>query len=468
MAAKSTNAQAKKAEYDRVRAKPLTRIHGRPGRGDYDRMVQELSDTAISVNIPAYAWSMDAATGTDYGALPIVIGGAAYLNKTGLIYVEPGRPPAFDPRIHQGTTAYNKTKWAAEHEEKKECYAILDGAKEAMADNIRDALDSMYYEQLRQETLGYTTVTVREYLTHLTDKWCRINMATRKKMKNHLYRGWQEDEHVTAFAARLKKERTELASNGITIEDDDLVEHYVLEMYKRELFDRVEMTVYENKADADKTFDLTCAYFAELVAEREDFEFNSGGAERKARFESAAAVQEADVEMGNEIRAYMEALASTQEEEREERKNLQSNNESMLAMQSSLQSQLAEKDVQIELVGQIAKLTASVVTLTESFKGGDQNGGRKRARGPRSQDKENNNPQTGTNTAAGTKKAACKDTRPPWLLKISNMGGYCWTCGYNPVGLGHTSATCKNKAPGHYVCATATDRKGGSEANKPE
>ena len=54
MAVKATNAQAKKAEYDRVRAKPLTRIHGRPARNDYNRMVRELSEVAITVQIPVY------------------------------------------------------------------------------------------------------------------------------------------------------------------------------------------------------------------------------------------------------------------------------------------------------------------------------------------------------------------------------------------------------------------------------
>ena len=95
MAVKATNAQARKAEYDRARATPITRIHGRPSRPDYDCMVRELSNYAVAVQLPAYNWSTDAATGNSYGALPLVIGPAAYLNKTGLVYTTPGQPPAF-------------------------------------------------------------------------------------------------------------------------------------------------------------------------------------------------------------------------------------------------------------------------------------------------------------------------------------------------------------------------------------
>ena len=86
MAVKATNAQARKSECDRARSAPITRIHGRPLRPHYDRMVRELSNYAITIQLPAYNWSTDAATENSYGALPLVIGPTAYLNKTGLVY----------------------------------------------------------------------------------------------------------------------------------------------------------------------------------------------------------------------------------------------------------------------------------------------------------------------------------------------------------------------------------------------
>ena len=56
-------------------------------------------------------------------------------------------------------------------------------------------------------------------------------------MKDHFYRDWAEEEHLTAYGARVAKERGELEANGITLDDDDVVEHYVLQMYKRGDFD---------------------------------------------------------------------------------------------------------------------------------------------------------------------------------------------------------------------------------------
>ena len=167
--------------------------------------------------------------------------------------------------------------------------------------------------------------------------------------------------------------------------------------------------------------------------------------------------------MGAEIRHYIESLSSSKEEERADKANLQVANEKMLLMQSELQGQLATKDEQMKaLIEQVSQLTSNVVALTKKVTSDNYSGGaeRKRTRVRFNDDKENSDPNA--------KAAAGKDTRPPWLIKMSNMGGYCWSCGYNPVRKSHTSATCKRKAPGHKDDATATDQKGGSAANKPE
>ena len=70
--------------------------------------------------------------------------------------------------------------------------------------------------------------------------------------------------------------------------------------------------------------------------------------------------------MGAEIRQYMESLASSKEEERADKANLQEANEWMLAMQGDLQGQLAAKDEQMKaLIEQVAQLTSNVVALTK-------------------------------------------------------------------------------------------------------
>ena len=57
--------------------------------------------------------------------------------------------------------------------------------------------------------------------------------------------------------------------------------------------------------------------------------------------------------------------------------------------------------------------------------------------------------------------------RPNHDPNMINWGGYCHTHGYDPIGKAHDSARCKRTADSHDKTATRTNRKGGSEDNKP-
>ena len=398
-----------------------------------------------------------------------VIGAALYLTKTTKTYVLPVEPDAMDVRINSNTGVFNRKKWTAENDRKMESWAVLLGAREGIKDNIMDALDLQYYEQVRDETLGFTTVTIRDLLNHVKT-WCRMNATLRKSMKDEFFRGWESDEHITAFATRLNRGKRELAVNGVVITDDEIRDHYVIQMYQKGDFDKREMTEYEAKQDADKDWAGTKAYFEQLADEQEEYEQNTGGASKRAKYESAAGIKEADEEMGDELRKYIESLSSKSEESQEEQRKIQQATDHMLSVQTSFENQLKSKDNQIGgLVLQVKTLSESVAALTKLVAdnnantaaggggGGKGGGGRRRQQG---RDKENVPPTE--------KAAACEDTRPSWLQKITNQGGYCWSCGFNPIGKTHTSATCKRKAPGHDAGATAEDRRGGSDANKPK
>jgi len=43
------------------------------------------------------------------------------------------------------------------------------------------------------------------------------------------------------------------------------------------------------------------------------------------------------------------------------------------------------------------------------------------------------------------------------------MGGWCWTHGWDPIGHGHCSKTCKKPAAGHKKNATVENKMSGSE-----
>jgi hypothetical protein len=75
MTSSSTAKAAETTAYNAVRAQPLTRIHGRPTRTDYERIKKEASesDLASEVEDIVYNWARDPATGTEYGLLAEII-----------------------------------------------------------------------------------------------------------------------------------------------------------------------------------------------------------------------------------------------------------------------------------------------------------------------------------------------------------------------------------------------------------
>ena len=65
--------------------------------------------------------------------------------------------------------------------------------------------------------------------------------------------------------------------------------------------------------------------------------------------------------------------------------------------------------------------------------------------------------------AVGTEgKKGYHESQRPQQKTLRNMGAYCSSHGFHPVGVNHDSATCKRKRPEHKSEATWGNRLGGS------
>jgi hypothetical protein len=161
--------------------KPLTKIVGRPTIRDRNNLVDELCELAVSNDIN-FKWAI-AADGTNYGALAEVMATAAYTTLTGQTWVNETLPAAFDSGITAATTAYNASKRSAEHEDKRYAFATLVGMRKGLTENIRDALEPQYYQQLKARTIGYKKVTVKQHGTN-RNSTSRSSAGFSKRSKN--------------------------------------------------------------------------------------------------------------------------------------------------------------------------------------------------------------------------------------------------------------------------------------------
>ena len=273
--------------YDRVRAKTLTRIHGKPTWHQLETMIQECEETALDCET-SYAWSQD------YGLLAEIQEPGRYLATTGIEYIAPTEPPIRHAGIHGTTTAHRAALLTAENDVERHDWAIIKGFRRAISSNIRDALDLRYHNQLKHRVLHYRNVHPRQYIAHLKTVWVILDERIKDELTKNFYRGWNDtEEHITGFARRLDDEQAKLASDGLEISTVDKLQHYMLQMWNCSLFDQQTMTAWTIKPNAEKTYDNAVDFFNKKVSNLEAYEAASGNV---SNFESAnAAVEIADM-----------------------------------------------------------------------------------------------------------------------------------------------------------------------------
>ena len=100
------------AEYERVKAMPLTKVHGKPTRQARVLMHEECMETSATADV-SYEWA------EEHGLLAEFTPADTYADDTGFNYVEPVRPPRVHPDIAEDTIDFNRKRLEAENEEDK-------------------------------------------------------------------------------------------------------------------------------------------------------------------------------------------------------------------------------------------------------------------------------------------------------------------------------------------------------------
>ena len=415
---------AKNTAFDQVRTTPFMRVHGRPSRSNYELLKQEAATIASEVEDITYDWSRDAATGDEYGLLAEILGVAEYDHQTGIsTYVEETEPDSYNPTVTDATPTHTRKRLEEDWDRIRTCWHIRKGFLKGVTANLRDALDEQFYSQLKHRHSAYRNTTPYQILNHLDTVWCPLDVQAKKKLKDAYFAKWDSIEHLTAFGKRLDDDQTSLVRSDITISDEDKLQFYLEQMYDSNIFDKAEMMEWEQQPIITKTdYALAKRYFELRVKAHDTYIQNSnGGTAGRHNYESANNM----ADIGDEIRDYIAKIASASV----------ANNEAV----ANLRDAGRGKDAELTLMAaQITQLTAAIAKLTANKenepKDPNKNRGRDRERRPVEQ-----------------------------MTKRRNMGGYCHTHGYHPVGPTHDSASCEfKKKEGHKDEATWSNRLEGS------
>ncbi len=242
-------------------------------------------------------------------------------------------------------------------------------------------------------------------------------MQAKKELKKNYYSKWDADEHLTAFGKRLDDDQRSLVRSDVTIADDDKLQFYLEEIYNSNRFDKQEMLTWEQQPPIIKTDYVEAKnYFERIVKATDTYEQNAGGSTAgRNRYESANHM----ADYSDEIREYIQQLASAG---------------AASATESAANVQTKEKLSTME--AEIKKLTATIAAMATKL----------------TNNNENKDPNAGG--ATGNR------SRPPQVMKTRNMGAYCHSHGFHPVGADHNSTHCLWKKPEHNDAATWCNRLG--------
>jgi hypothetical protein len=267
----------------------------------------------------------------------------------------------------------------------------------------------------------YRNITPFQILEHLNKCWCPLDVQAKKVLKKDYYTKWDADKHFTTFGKRLDDDQCTLVRLDVTIATNNKLQFYLEEVYNSNCFDKQEMLMWDQQPTTTKTnYNLAQAYFKRIIKATDTYKQNAGG-ETAGRNCYESANQMANV--GDEIHKYIQQLVSAG---------------AANAMDTADNAQMKEKLATRE--AEIKKLTATIAAMTTKMS-----------------NNENRDPNIGANRDSGRERV----TRRPQMMRLRNMGAYCHSHGFHPVGANHNSTTCNRKKYGHNSAATWTNCLGG-------
>jgi hypothetical protein len=216
-----------------------------------------------------------------------------------------------------------------------------------------------------------------------------------KALKDAYYTKWDGNKHPTAFGKHLEDNQQAVIRSDITIADEDKLQFYLEQMYNSNHFNKNNMLEWEKHPNATKTnYDSAKDYFEALVKATDTYKQNArGGTARRNKYKSANQL----ADYGDKIREYITKIASAS---------------ASTANANATTNQFKAMAVQIKA------LTNAVTQLAAT--------------------EENANPNAGGGYGGGN----CK-SRHQQIKKVWNMGCYCHSHGFHPIGANHDSMTCK-------------------------
>ena len=342
----------------------------------------------------------------------------SYTNMWGAAFPIPARPPAY-PVIADDATPVVRARSEAEHAIRVKDYASFEAVGRACAKFIRDAVDEIWYRDLRHPRSFYTNVTAKKLIDHLDANCGGLHPSELVNLPTEMMGYYAEADGIPEYINMLEEAQRKLARANLPMSNDQLLAIASTAVLASEHFPRP-TDDWEALPRANKTWAAWKAHYraAHIARKRQLLAAGKhtthGGSANAALASDSGAISP---ETLTRLDGYLDNLAAAATTER------------------TTLSQLIETNA--TLTATISTLTASVASLTAAY----------------------------AILAGKPAKTPATTAKQPRVKVIPDPNGYCWTHGYR-VRVGHDSTTCKDKAEGHKDGATRANTMGGSSNNK--
>ena len=393
----------------------FTPINGNPTDDDLTALRELL--TPLLLAIP---YDMDG----DHNLIGLIEPTTAYIATWGEAFPPPMRPPAYDPNIAADATPVIKARMEAAHAVRLRDYASFEAAERAVTKLIRDAVDEIWYKDLKHPRAFYTSVTAAQLLEHLDANCGGLHPVDLINLPTDMMTYYATAEGVPEYINMLEDAQRKLERGKIPMLDVQLLAIASTAVLAAQHFPRT-TDEWEALTPALKTWDnWKIKYRAAHIARKRQL-LATGTAEPMGRA-NAVLPDTYPLDTFDKLDGYLDNLANAATHEKSTLAQLVDTNATLAANNATLATSLA------------ALAAAYSLLATGASPAAAPNNGKR------------NNAHHGTRGTGGQKFAP---------------NGYCWMHGYK-VGLHHNSGSCKAKGSGHKDTATRANPMNGSSDNK--
>ena len=327
-------------------------------------------------------------------------------------FVRPVRLPLYDEHIADDAPTVVRVRAEAAHKSKLEDYNNYKAAECGCAKFLRDVVDEVWYNDLKDAETFYTQVTALELMTFLDLNSGGLHAVDMLSLRTNMHQYYAQADGIPQYIIMLEDAQKKAKRADMPIADVELVMMASAAVLAAQHFPR-EVDDWEGLPAASRTWTAWKTAFRLAHLKRQRQILASGGGEPLGGAHGVTPTPFLPDSMDRFGSALDNlALAAT-------------NDKTVLEQLTA---------ANLALTGTIATLTATNKKLADKARAGT----------------------AGTPRTPGTPG---KGTRNP------HRGNYCWTHGHR-VSKEHTSATCFNKAAGHKDDATRANTMGGSENDK--